>query len=328
MCTRVVYQGTNATILTGRSMDWKEECRSNLWIFPRGMDRSGEAGNNPVLWKSKYGSVIASAYDICSTDGMNERGLVANLLWLAESSYPKWSGTKPGLTIAAWVQYVLDNYATVSEAVDDLSQEKFEVVSSLMPDGSRFATLHLAISDATGDSAIFEYLGGKLTYLLLVGAGDHNAVGVGNVDGDAVHLGNDNLMGETEVHDKVLALLCGTVTDALNFKSLGVAVGHALDHVGDEGSGQTVKRAVFLCVVGTGYDNFVTLDLGFDFAGDGVMKSALGALNGHFLAVDDAAFAHRQHGRYLLLLLRGRGQHDAALGLFVSVIHLDDYFVK
>ncbi len=89
MCTRVVYQGTNATILTGRSMDWKEECRSNLWIFPRGMDRSGEAGNNPVLWKSKYGSVIASAYDICSTDGMNERGLVANLLWLAESSYPK-----------------------------------------------------------------------------------------------------------------------------------------------------------------------------------------------------------------------------------------------
>ena len=28
-----------------------------------------------------------------------------------------------------------------------------------MPDGSRFATLHLAISDATGDSAIFEYLG-------------------------------------------------------------------------------------------------------------------------------------------------------------------------
>lgn len=120
-------------------------------------------GNNPVLWKSKYGSVIASAYDICSTDGMNERGLVANLLWLAESSYPKWSGTKPGLTIAAWVQYVLDNYATVSEAVDDLSQEKFEVVSSLMPDGSRFATLHLAISDATGDSAIFEYLGGKLT---------------------------------------------------------------------------------------------------------------------------------------------------------------------
>ena len=61
------------------------------------------------------------------------------------------------------MQYVLDNYATVSEAADDLSQEKFAVVSSLMPAGSRFATLNLAISDAPGDRAIFEYLGGKLT---------------------------------------------------------------------------------------------------------------------------------------------------------------------
>ncbi|MFR4026105.1 MAG: hypothetical protein ACLTZY_10985 [Alistipes indistinctus] len=38
-----------------------------------------------------------SAYEICSTDGMNEKGLVANLLWLAESEYPKWEGQKPGL---------------------------------------------------------------------------------------------------------------------------------------------------------------------------------------------------------------------------------------
>lgn len=33
----------------------------------------------------------------------------------------------------------------------------------MMPDGSRLATLHLSISDATGDCAIFEYIGGKLT---------------------------------------------------------------------------------------------------------------------------------------------------------------------
>ena len=32
-----------------------------------------------------------------------------------------------------------------------------------MPDGSRMATLHLSVSDATGDNAIFEYVGGKLT---------------------------------------------------------------------------------------------------------------------------------------------------------------------
>ena len=98
-CTRVVYQGKDNTVLTARSMDWKEDTRSNLWIFPRGMKRNGEIGKNPLEWTSKYGSVVASAYDICSTDGMNEKGLVANLLWLAESEYPQWDGKKPGLSI-------------------------------------------------------------------------------------------------------------------------------------------------------------------------------------------------------------------------------------
>lgn len=161
-CTRVVYQGKDNTVLTARSMDWKEDTRSNLWIFPRGMKRNGEIGKNPLEWTSKYGSVVASAYDICSTDGMNEKGLVANLLWLAESEYPQWDGKKPGLSIAAWVQYILDNFATVDEAVSYVAKGTFEVVSDMMPDGTRMATLHLSISDADGDNAIFEYIGGEL----------------------------------------------------------------------------------------------------------------------------------------------------------------------
>lgn len=161
-CTRVVYQGKDNTVLTARSMDWKEDTRSNLWIFPRGMKRNGEIGKNPLEWTSKYGSIVASAYDICSTDGMNEKGLVANLLWLAESEYPQWDGKKPGLSIAAWVQYILDNFATVDEAVSYVEKGTFEVVSDMMPDGTRMATLHLSISDADGDNAIFEYIGGEL----------------------------------------------------------------------------------------------------------------------------------------------------------------------
>ena len=161
-CTRVVYQGNKDMVITGRTMDWKEDTRSNIWIFPRGMERNGEVGKDPMRWKSKYGGVVTSAYDICSTDGMNEKGLVANLLWLAESSYPQWNGEKPALSIAAWVQYMLDNFATVSEAVSEIEKNTFDVVSDMMPDGTRMATLHLSISDATGDNAIFEYIDGKL----------------------------------------------------------------------------------------------------------------------------------------------------------------------
>nr|QFZ93290.1 linear amide C-N hydrolase [Synechococcus elongatus PCC 11802] len=161
-CTRAVYQGPNGMTITGRSMDWKDEIPANLWLFPRGMQRNGAVGPNSVTWTSKYGSVVASAFDIASTDGMNEKGLVANLLWLAESKYPEYKPSQKGLSVAAWVQYVLDNFATVEEAVNALRSEPFVVVSANIPGTDRFATLHLSISDAKGDNAIFEYIDGKL----------------------------------------------------------------------------------------------------------------------------------------------------------------------
>ncbi len=160
-CTRLVYLGEGQSVITARSMDWKTDLATNLWIFPRGMARTGNAGANSIRWTSKYGSVIAAAYDIATTDGMNEAGLVANVLWLVESEYPAETSDKPGLTIAAWAQYVLDNFATVAEAVEALEAEPFVLVTDAVPGEKRLATLHLSISDATGDSAIVEYIGGK-----------------------------------------------------------------------------------------------------------------------------------------------------------------------
>jgi penicillin V acylase-like amidase (Ntn superfamily) len=160
-CTRFVYLGEDGQIITARSMDWKVDVGTNLFILPRGMTRSGEAGPNSVRWTSKYGSVVATGYDVSTTDGVNEAGLSANLLWLVESKYPPFDKSKPGLTIAAWAQYVLDNFATVAEAVAALQREPFTVVTANVPGEERLATLHLSMSDATGDSAIVEYIDGK-----------------------------------------------------------------------------------------------------------------------------------------------------------------------
>lgn len=160
-CTRVVYLGADDQNITARSMDWRVDVGTNLWIFPRGMKRNGEVGPGSIEWTSKYGSVIASGYDISTTDGMNEAGLVANVLWLVESEYPKFDGTGPGLSIAAWAQYVLDNFATVDEAVKHLSTNPFTIVTDYVPGENRLATLHLSISDASGDSAIVEYINGE-----------------------------------------------------------------------------------------------------------------------------------------------------------------------
>jgi penicillin V acylase-like amidase (Ntn superfamily) len=163
-CTRVVYKGPNNTILTGRTMDFSIEIPANQWIFPRGMKRNGEVGKNSIEWVSKYGSLGVSTWDIAIADGMNEKGLVANLLWLVESNYPAFNkdGNRKGMAISLWAQYVLDNFATVKETVEELRKESFAIVSDFIPGTDKFTTVHLSISDATGDNAILEYINGKL----------------------------------------------------------------------------------------------------------------------------------------------------------------------
>ncbi|WP_423823711.1 linear amide C-N hydrolase [Salinisphaera sp. SPP-AMP-43] len=161
-CTRVVYLGAGGNIVTARSMDWKEDVGTNLYILPRGMQRDGAVGPNSVRWRARYGSVVATGYDVSTTDGANEKGLMANVLWLTESQYPSFDrDSKPGLTIAAWAQYALDNFATVAEAVDALKDPPFTLVTSNVPGQNRLTTLHLALSDVNGDSAIVEYIDGR-----------------------------------------------------------------------------------------------------------------------------------------------------------------------
>jgi choloylglycine hydrolase len=62
--------------------------------------------------------------------------------------------------VTQWVQYFLDNYATVAEAVGAQKTNAFQIDSLILPNG--FPTLvHMSISDKSGDSAVIEYIAGK-----------------------------------------------------------------------------------------------------------------------------------------------------------------------
>ncbi len=160
-CTRAVYLGPDSMIVAGRTMGWKEDPQSNIYFFPRGISRCGGITDNSVKWTSRYGSVVTAGYDIGVCDGMNEKGLVANLLFLAESQYHRPDDSRPVMGLSIWTQYVLDNFATVDEAVDELGKELFRIDDPDLPNGAK-STLHLSISDPTGNSAIFEYIDGNL----------------------------------------------------------------------------------------------------------------------------------------------------------------------
>ena len=163
MCTRIKYETGTGSYITGRGMDWNDPtAQTDLWVFPKGMERDGGIGKNPIKWTSKYGSVVASFYGAAGTDGMNEKGLVGNVLYLAEADFGEASKTgKPTLSIGGWVQYILDLYPNVAEAVAALKDEPFTIVAPLLPNG-RAAAVHTSLSDPSGDSAILEYVDGKL----------------------------------------------------------------------------------------------------------------------------------------------------------------------
>lgn len=166
-CTRVVYE-CGDMVATGRTMDWKEDLKTNLYIFPRGIERKGGLSENSIKWKSKYGSLSTAGYDIGICDGMNEEGLVVNLLFLPESIYEKENDHRALMGISIWAQYVLDNFASVDEAVAELSKDPFMLDAPELPNGSK-STLHMAISDKSGNNAIIEYLDGNVTIFKNVG---------------------------------------------------------------------------------------------------------------------------------------------------------------
>lgn len=154
-CSRVLHVESGMPVLVGRNMDWAGDLRTNIFVYPRGMRRDGNESVNNLFWKSKYASIAATAYDRITTDGMNEKGLAANLLDLNGTDYGKRDGKKPGISVYMWAQYYLDRFQTVAEAVAFTEQNSIQIAN---PTGSQE---HLALEDSTGDSAIIEYINGQ-----------------------------------------------------------------------------------------------------------------------------------------------------------------------
>jgi penicillin V acylase-like amidase (Ntn superfamily) len=162
MCTRVIWPDAGGAVLVGRNMDYHRDLATNLWKLPRGCARD-DGVHGELTWTSKYGSVVATSFDIASVDGLNEAGLAGHILWLAESVYLPRNETRPALSQAVWLQYFLDNFATVADAVDWIERTGVQVVQLTDPGSGEIPALHLALDDASGDSAVIEYVNGKPT---------------------------------------------------------------------------------------------------------------------------------------------------------------------
>ncbi len=170
-CSRVLWRTAEAKdipgqkppkdlpVIVGRTEDWHSTLHNKFRVFPRGIHRDGLAQTNSLTWTSKYGSLVLTMLDAGTHEGMNEAGLSARILYLGATDYGNRDINRPGLVVSLWPQYILDNFATVAEAVQALTEKNVQVIPPKLRPGEKMPD-HLAIEDATGDSAIIEFIKG------------------------------------------------------------------------------------------------------------------------------------------------------------------------
>jgi len=151
-CTTFCLRG-GGEVLFGKNYDWMIG-DGMLFVNKRGVAKisASEDAKNPAKWTSKYGSVTFNQYGWESpSGGMNEAGLVIELMWLDETQWPA-VDARPTVDVLEWIQYNLDTAATVAEVI--ANSEKVRVDSQVK--------LHYLVSDKMGNAATIEYLNGKL----------------------------------------------------------------------------------------------------------------------------------------------------------------------
>ena len=150
-CTTFCLDNGDDAPLFGRNYDWMVD-DALVMVNKSGVTKTAAFVDDPAAWTSQYGNVTFNQFGReLPNGGMNEAGLVVEIMWLAEAVYPP-PDERPAISELQWVQYQLDNYATVAEVL--ASDEKIRINEGSQP-------LHFLVCDAAGDCAVIEFLNGK-----------------------------------------------------------------------------------------------------------------------------------------------------------------------
>ncbi len=140
-------------VLFGKNYDWMI-ADGMVFVNKRGVSKVADVSSekNPAKWTSKYGSVTFNQYGWeAPSGGMNEAGLVIELMWLDDTQWPA-ADERPAIDVLGWIQYNLDTAATASDVIKNA--ESVRITSSVK--------LHYLVNDKNGNSATIEFLDGKL----------------------------------------------------------------------------------------------------------------------------------------------------------------------
>lgn len=171
-CSTFALSGGNST-LTAKNFDWQHADHGMFVVNKRrvakcAFDPSGRtkcdldevsgrasepsSGAKAFGWTSRFGSVSFHQHGReFPLGGMNEKGLVVEIMWLDSSVYEA-PDARPSLNELQWIQYQLD----LRESVPDLLAHLGEV--RLAP---IFAQIHYLVCDSARRCASIEFIDGK-----------------------------------------------------------------------------------------------------------------------------------------------------------------------
>jgi len=168
-CTAFQF-GHNGHWIVGVNYDWLIE-NGLVLINKRGVEKTTlydfSVFYAPARWTSKYGSVTFSQYGRESVErGMNEAGLVVSELMDFGPVQYSTPGSTPRVHYSEWLQYLLDNYATVKEVMAD-SDTLVKISYTLNSQTGLYQPIigdHYFVCDKTGACVVIEYPSGSAVF--------------------------------------------------------------------------------------------------------------------------------------------------------------------
>lgn len=160
-CSTITVKDADGNMIFGRNYDWADCDAMIVHTVPENGYESVSTCCLDFLgfgegWKPEgmMDKFLALAAVYIPLDGMNERGLCVADLMAGDETETHQDTSKPDLTITSAIRLLLDQAATVDEAIDLLS--RYDMNSSI---GTAH---HLSIADATGRCVVVEYIDGEM----------------------------------------------------------------------------------------------------------------------------------------------------------------------
>ncbi len=158
-CSTLAAESPQGERIFGRNFDWNH-CDA---LIVKSIPESGYASISTVNTGFIQGISFSSLPDEAKAlialyaplDGMNEKGLTVSVNMISDGSTISQNTGKPGITTTTAIRLLLNEAATVDEAVELLKEYDFHASMNFM--------VHLAIADADGNSVVVEYINNEMS---------------------------------------------------------------------------------------------------------------------------------------------------------------------